>query len=438
MESIRTRYARNGDIHIAYQIFGDGEIDLVFVPGFISHIENSWDEPGFAEWLRKLGSFSRVIMFDKQGTGLSDRGSELPGMDERMDDVRAVMDAEGIERAAIFGISEGGSLATLFAATHPDRSRALILYGAFARFKSWFPTKEALKNLILYIEKDWGSGKSLQMFAPSKKDDLAFQQWWGKFERLGASPGAVKALMHMNSQIDTSDILASVNVPTLVMHRKDDVAVNVEGGRFLAERIPDAKYVELSGSDHLPWVGENTNQILDEMAKFLTGEWRPIESDRILATVLFTDIVGSTRHAVEMGDQQWRELLGRHNAMMQKNIARFRGRAIKSTGDGFLATFDGPARAIRCASASSEDARQLGIELRAGLHTGEIELIGEDIGGIAVHIASRVMGKAGGNEVWVSRTVKDLVVGSGFEFTDQGVYNLKGVPGDWQLFTVVL
>jgi len=438
VESSRTRYARNGDIHIAYQIFGDGEVDLVFVPGFISHIENSWDEPGFAEWLRKLGSFSRVIMFDKQGTGLSDRGGELPGMDERMDDVRAVMDAEGIERAAIFGISEGGSLATLFAATHPDRSRALILYGAFAQFRSWFPTEEALKNLILYIENDWGSGQSLPMFAPSKKDDSAFQQWWGRFERLGASPGAVKTLMRMNSQIDTSDILASVNVPTLIMHRKDDVAVNVEGGRFLAERIPGAKYVELSGSDHLPWVGQNTNQILDEMAKFLTGEWRPVEADRILATVLFTDIVDSTRHAAEMGDQQWRGLLDRHNTMMHRNIARFRGRAIKSTGDGFLATFDGPARAIRCASAASEDARLLGIETRAGLHTGEIELIGEDIGGIAVHIASRVLGQAGGNEVWVSRTVKDLVVGSGFEFTDQGVYNLKGVPGEWHLFTVKL
>jgi len=438
VEPSRTRYARNGDLHIAYQVFGDGEVDLVFVPGFISHIENAWEEPGCAGWLQRLGSFSRVIMFDKQGTGLSDRGGELPGMDERMDDVRAVMDAESIERAAIFGISEGGSLATLFTATHPDRSRALILYGAFARFKSWFPTKEALNELLLYVDKDWGSGKSLPMFAPSKKDDLAFRQWWGKFERLGASPGAVKTLMRMNSQIDTSDILDSVNVPTLIMHRTDDVAVDVEGGRFLAQRIPDAKYVELSGSDHLPWVGKNRNQILDEMAEFLTGEWRPFEADRILATVLFTDIVDSTRHAVEMGDQQWRELLDRHNRMMYKNIARFRGRAIKSTGDGFLATFDGPARAIRCAAAASEEVRQLGIEIRAGLHTGEIELIGDDIGGIAVHIASRVLGQAGDNKVWVSRTVKDLVVGAGFEFTDQGVFNLKGVPGEWQLFAVEL
>ncbi|UCC57118.1 MAG: adenylate/guanylate cyclase domain-containing protein [Gammaproteobacteria bacterium] len=438
MEPGRTLYARSGDIHVAYQVFGEGEVDLVFVPGFISHIVNSWEEPGLAEWLRRRGSFSRVIMFDKQGTGLSDRGGELPGMDERMDDVRAVMDAENIERAAIFGISEGGSLATLFAATHPDRCRALILYGAFARFKSWFPTKEALQGLMQYVDRDWGSGQSLPMFAPGRKDDLAFQQWWGRFERLGASPGAVKTLMRMNSRIDTSDILASVNVPTLVIHRKEDVAVSVEGGRFLAEQIHDAKYVELAGVDHLPWVGENRNRILDEMAKFLTGEWRPVEADRILATVLFTDIVESTKRAAEMGDQQWRDLLDRHNTMMHKNIVRFRGRAIKSTGDGFLATFDGPARAIRCASAASEAARQIGMEIQAGLHTGEIELMGDDIGGIAVHIASRVLGQAGDNEVWVSRTVRDLVVGSDFAFRDQGLYELKGVPGEWQLIAVEL
>lgn len=438
MEISRTQYAKNGDIHVAYQVFGEGEVDLIFVPGFISHIENSWDEPGLAEWLRRLGSFSRVIMFDKQGTGLSDRGTELPGMDERMDDVRAVMDAQGVERAAIFGISEGGSLATLFAATHPNRSRALVLYGAFARFMSWFPTKEALNALIRYVENDWGSGQSLPMFAPSRKGDLAFQQWWGRFERMGASPGAVKTLMRMNSQIDTSDILHSVNVPTLVIHRKDDIAVDVEAGRFLADQIPNAKYVELSGIDHVPWVGENRNQILDEIAKFLTGEWRPVEADRILATILFTDIVDSTRNAAELGDQHWRDLLDSHNNIMNKNIARFRGRTIKSTGDGFLATFDGPARAIRCASVVKEEMKQIGIEIRAGLHTGEIELIGNDIGGIAVHIASRVLAQARDNKIWVSRTVKDLVVGSGFEFNDRGIFKLKGVPGEWNLYTVEL
>ena len=304
MEPIRTHYAKNGDISVAYQVFGEGDVDLVFVPGFISHIENYWDEPRWAQWLRKLGSFSRVILFDKQGTGLSDRSSKAPGMDERMDDVRAVMDAVGIEKAAIFGISEGGSLATLFAASHPDRSQALILYGAFAQFKSWFPTQEALEGLFQYIDSAWGSGESLPMFAPTMKDDLALKEWWGKFERLGGSPGAAKKIMHLNSQIDITDILPTVNVPTLVIHRKDDVTVNVEGGRLLAERIPNAKYVELSGVDHLPMVGENPNQILDEMAQFLTGEWQPIETERILATVLFTDIVDSTKRAAEMGDQR--------------------------------------------------------------------------------------------------------------------------------------
>jgi pimeloyl-ACP methyl ester carboxylesterase len=434
----QTLYAKNGSVYIAYQVFGEGDVDLVFVPGFISHVENSWDEPSLAEWLQRLGSFCRVIMFDKQGTGLSDRGPDLPGMDERMDDVRAVMDAQNVKRAAIFGISEGGSLATLFAASHPERSCALILYGAFAKFSSWFPTKESLKDLIRYVEKDWGSGQSLPMFAPSKKDDLAYQQWWGRFERLGASPGAVKALMRMNSQIDTSNILSSVNVPTLVIHRNDDVAVNVEGGRYLANMIPDAKYVELPGADHLPWVGDNRNQILDEIAKFLTGGLGVIEVDRVLATILFTDIVDSTKHAADMGDQRWRNLLDQHNAVMHKNIIRYRGRIIKSTGDGILAIFDGPARAIRCAFSAKEEINQIGVEIRAGLHTGEIELIGDDIGGISVHIASRVLCQARDNKIWVSHTVKDLVVGSDFKFSEQGIYKLKGVPGEWGLYTVGL
>ena len=328
MEPIRTRYAKNGDINVAYQVFGEGDVDLVFVPGFISHIENYWDEPRFAQWLRRLGSFSRVILFDKQGTGLSDRASKLPGMDERMDDVGAVMDAVGVEKAAIFGISEGGSLATLFAASHPDRSQALILYGAFAQFKSWFPTQEALEGLFQYIDSAWGSGESLPMFAPTMKDDLALKEWWGKFERLGASPGAAKTIMRMNSQIDITDILPSVKVPTLIIHRRDDVTVDVEGGRLLAERIPNAKYVELSGVDHLPMVGENSNQILDEMEQFLTGELRPVETERILATVLFTDIVDSTKQAAELGDRQWRDLLERHHSLVRGELNRFRGQEI--------------------------------------------------------------------------------------------------------------
>jgi len=436
MEPIRTRYAKNGDINVAYQVFGEGDVDLVFVPGFISHIENYWDEPRLAQWLRRLGSFSRVILFDKQGTGLSDRSSKLPGMDERMDDVGAVMDAAGVEQAAIFGISEGGSLATLFAASHPDRSQALILYGAFAQFKSWFPTQEALEGLFQYIDSAWGSGESLPMFAPTMKDDLAMKEWWGKFERLGASPGAAKTIMRMNSQIDITDILPSVKVPTLIIHRRDDVTVNVEGGRLLAERIPNAKYVELSGVDHLPAVGENPNRILDEMAQFLTGELRPIDTERILATVLFTDIVDSTKRAIELGDRQWRDLLERHHSLVRGELKRFRGQEIDTAGDGFFATFDGPARGIRCACAIRDAVSSLGINIRAGLHTGECEVLGDKVSGIAVHIGARVMNKADTSEVLVSSTVKDLVAGSGLNFNDRGKYALKGIPGEWRLFLV--
>jgi len=430
----RTQYAKSGDVHIAYQVFGEGAVDLVFVPGFVSHIENYWDEPSFARWLQRLGSFSRVIMFDKRGTGLSDQVSELPGMDQRLDDVRAVMDAVGIERAAIFGISEGGSLATLFAATHPERSQALIIYGGFAQFSSWIPTQEAMESLFQYIDKSWGSGESWLNFAPTKEGDLAFQQWWGKFERLGASPGAVKTLMRMNSQIDITEILPSVNVPTLVIHRKDDTLVRVEAGRLLAERIPGAKYVELSGADHLPFVGENSDRILDEMEHFLTGETSTPSVERVLATVVFTDIVGSTARAQTLGDRAWGDLQDLHDKAVRKELERFRGNEVKWTGDGFLATFDGPARAIQCALAIVSTVRALGLEVRAGIHTGEVDLVKNDIRGIAVHIASRVADLANGGEVVVSRTVKDLVAGSGIAFQDYGTHELKGVPEQWKLF----
>jgi len=436
MEPIRTRYAKNGDVSVAYQVFGEGDVDLIMVPGFISHIENYWDEPRLAQWLRKLGSFSRVILFDKQGTGLSDRSSKAPVMDERMDDVRAVMDAVGIEKAALFGISEGGSLATLFAASHPQRSQALILYGAFAQFRSWFPTQEALEGLFQYIDTAWGSGESLPMFAPNMVDDLALKEWWGKFERLGGSPGAAKKIMRLNSQIDITDILPTVNVPTLIIHRKDDVTVNVEGGRLLAERIPNAKYVELSGADHLPFVGENSSQILDEMAQFLTGEWRPIETECVLATVLFTDIVGSSKRAAELGDRGWRDLLERHHSLVRGELNRFRGQEVDTAGDGFFATFDGPARGIRCACSIRNDVSSLGINIRAGLHTGECEVMEDKVSGIAVHIGARVMEKADPGEVLVSSTIKDLVAGSGLQFNDRGKHVLKGIPGEWRLFLV--
>ena len=436
MEPIRTRYAKNGDINVAYQVFGEGNVDLVMVPGFISHIENYWDEPNLARWLRKVGSFARVILFDKQGTGLSDRSSKVPGMDERMDDVRAVMDAVGVEQAALFGISEGGSLATLFAASHPGRSQALILYGAFAQFKSWFPTQEALESLFQYIDSAWGSGESMPMFAPSMTGDPAFKEWWGKFERLGASPGAAKKIMRLNSQIDITDILPSVKVPTLVIHRTDDVTVNVQGGRLLAERIANAKYVELPGVDHLPMIGENSDRILDEMAQFLTGELRPIETESVLATVLFTDIVDSTKLAAELGDRQWRDLLERHHSLVRGELNRFRGREIDTAGDGFFATFDGPARGIRCACAIRDAVPSIGITIRAGLHTGECEVLGDKVSGLAVHIGARAMNKAGPGEVLVSGTVKDLVAGSGLRFNDRGKHVLKGIPGEWRLFLV--
>ena len=430
----RTRYAKSGDVHIAYQVFGEGDTDLVFIPGFVSHLEIYWDEPNVTRWLRRLGNFSRVIRFDKRGTGLSDQVNELPSMDQRMDDVSAVMDAVGIERAVIFGASEGGSLATLFAASHPERSQALIIFGGFAQFSSWIPTQEALDRFIHYIDNDWGSGESMPIFAPTKKGDLAFQQWWGKFERLGANPAAAINLIRMNSQIDIADILTSINVPTLVMHRKDDISVDVEAGRLLAERIPNAKYVELSGADHLPFVGDNSYQILDEIERFLTGETSLPNFERTLATVVFTDMVDSTAKAEELGDQAWGDLQDLHDMAVRRELIRFQGNEVKWTGDGILAAFDRPARAIQCALTIVSTVRALGIEVRVGIHTGEVDFVRNDIRGIAVNIAARVADLAHGGDVVVSRTVKDLVAGSGIDFQEYGTHELKGVSDPWTLF----
>jgi pimeloyl-ACP methyl ester carboxylesterase len=433
-----TRYAKSGEIHVAYQTFGAGPIDLVLAPGFVSHIENYWDEPDFARWLLRLGSFCRVTMFDKRGTGLSDRVGELPVLDERMDDVRAVMDAVGVERAALLGISEGGPLAAVFAATHPDRCRALVLYGTFARFASWIATDEAFDAFVDYIDRNWGSGASLPMFAPSRQADESFQQWWGRFERLGASPAAAIALMRMNRQIDVTGILGSIRVPTLVIHRTEDVTVDVEGGRLLGERIPGARYVELPGRDHLPFVGDNAAEIADLIEEFVTGSRAVRPPDRVLATVLFTDIVGATEKAVALGDQRWRELLGLHHSTVREELARFRGREIDTAGDGFLAAFDGPARAVGCAHAVMRAVRRLGLEIRAGVHTGECEVMGDKLSGIAVHIGARVAALAGAGEVLVSGTVKDLVAGSGITFQDRGLQVLRGVPGEWRVYAAAV
>jgi class 3 adenylate cyclase len=431
-----TRYAKSGDVHVAYQVFGEGLLNLVIAPFFVSNIEVWWEYPDAARWMLRLANFARVAVFDKRGTGMSDRVTELPGLEQRIDDVRAVMDAVGMERAALLGMSEGGSLTALFAATYPERCSALVLYGSFARFASWLPTEEALAGFLGYIDQAWGSGGAASFVAPSLANDPATLQWFGRFERLGASPAAAIALMRMNSQIDISDIVPTIRVPTLVIHRKDDAGINVEGGRYLAEHIPGARYIELPGKDHLPWVGDNAMEIADNIEEFLTGARAPVTVDRVLATVLFTDIVGSTEKAVALGDQRWRDLLDNHHATIRRNLARFRGHEVKSTGDGILATFDGPARGVRCACAIADEIRPLGIEIRAGLHTGECEMTDNDVGGIAVHIGARVAALAGAGEVLVSSTVKDLVAGSGLRFGDRGSQSLKGVPGEWRIFAV--
>jgi class 3 adenylate cyclase len=429
-----THYANSEGVHVAYQEFGAGPVNLVFVPGFVSHIDNYWTHPDFARWLDRLGSFARVVMFDKRGTGLSDRVGDLPAMDERMDDVRAVMDAVGMERTAVFGISEGGSLATLFAAHHPDRCDALIVYGGFAQFTSWIPTDEALEQFYEYIDTAWGTGQSLPLFAPSFEGDAALQHWWAKFERLGADPGAAMDLMRMNSQIDISDVLSSIHVPTLIIHRVDDTTIAFAGGVRLADGIPNARLVELVGKDHLVFVGDSSFQIVDEIEQFLTGTRTEPLADRVLATILFTDIADSTSLASTMGDERWRTLMHAHDTLVSEQLDRYRGNVIKSTGDGVLATFDAPARAIRCALSIADGVRSLGLEIRAGLHTGEVHLVNGDIQGISVHIASRVADIAQAHEVLVSRTVKDLTAGSGITLEPYGTHSLKGVPDEWQLF----
>jgi class 3 adenylate cyclase/pimeloyl-ACP methyl ester carboxylesterase len=423
-----TRYAKSGDVHIAYQVFGSGATDLVFVPGFISHIENYWEHPDLARWLLRLAAFARVIMFDKRGTGLSDPVAEMPSLELRMDDVRAVMDAAGTESAALQGVSEGGALAALFAATYPQRCQRLVLYGAFARFPS---AAEALKPFFKYADRAWGSGLSLPAWAPSRQNDPTMQQWWGRFERLGASPAAAMAVMRMAAETDVGDIVSSIRVPTLVIHCKDDTLIPIECGCFIARNIPAAQLIELPGQDHLFFIHE---QIGDCIEEFLTGSVSVAESERVLATVLFTDIVGSTARAEQIGDRRWRDLLDAHHASVRRELARYRGTEVKSLGDGFLATFDGPARAVRCACAIAEAVRPLEILVRCGLHTGEIEITCNDVQGIAVHIASRVSALAGAGEILVSRTVKDLVAGSGLHFEERGRYSLKGLLEPMELY----
>jgi pimeloyl-ACP methyl ester carboxylesterase len=436
----KTEYARSGDLHIAYQVVGSGLLDLVYVPGWVSHVDLAWEEPMLAHFLARLASFSRLITFDKRGTGLSDRvpQEELPSLEARMDDLRAVMDAAGSERAAIFGFSEGGNLSTTFAATYPERTRALIMFGTFAkRIRSadypWAPTVEERQQTYEDVARDWGHGMSLDRYVPSKLDDEAFTRRLSAYFRSAASPGAAVALLRMNSEIDVRQVLPAIHVPTLVMHRTGDRSVHVEEGRWMAGQIPGARFVELTGEDHMPWVGDQ-DAILDEIQEFLTGIRPEREPDRVLATVLVTDIVGSTRHATRLGDRAWSELLARHHDIVRGELRAFRGREVDTAGDGFLATFDGPARAVGCACRIRDTVRALGLEIRAGLHTGEIELAGGKPHGIAVHTGARIASVAQANEILVSSTVKDLVSGSGIRFADRGMHALKDIPRQWQLF----
>ena len=436
----KTRYAKSGDVHIAYQVVGDGRLDLVYAPAWIGNMELFWEEPSCARFLKRLASFSRLILFDKRGTGSSDRSVEIPIIEQQIDDLTSVMDSVGSERAALLGASEGGSLCTLFAATHPERTSALILCGAVATTRwspetPWALTRETFETWIQTVGREWGGPLAIELFAPSVAHDQRFRDWWARLLRLAASPATAIELLRRVDEIDIRPVLPTIQVPTLVLHCTGDRIVNVENGRYLGRHIPNAKYVELPGADHFPYVGD-TDAILAEIEEFLTGARHAPEADRVLATVLFTDIVGSTAHAAGMGDQRWRDLLGSYQALVRGELARSRGREVKTLGDGFLATFDGPARAIRCACAIRDSVRPLGIEIRAGLHTGECELMDDDVGGIAVHIGARVASSAAPSEVLVSSTVKDLVAGSGLRFADRGTHHLHGVPGEWRLFAV--
>jgi pimeloyl-ACP methyl ester carboxylesterase/class 3 adenylate cyclase len=435
-----TRYAKSGEVHIAYQVVGEGPFDMVFVPGFVSNVEAVWSSPPRARFLQGLASFCRLILFDKRGTGMSDRTSQIFTLEQRMEDVHAVMDAAGSERAALFGFSEGGPMSILFAATYPKRTRALVFYGSYAK-RSWaadYPfgwTSEQWDAFLANMEENWGKpdGVVLDRWAPSIARDEQAATAAAAYFRASASPGAALAVMKMNREIDVRDILPSVHVPTLIMHRVDERVIHVDNARYMARRIPGAKLVELPGIDHMPWVGD-FEPIVQETAEFLTGTRHVAEPERELATVQFIDIVQSTERAAALGDRKWRELLEGFQSLVRESLRQHRGREIDTAGDGFLAAFDGPARAIRCAVAVRERARAHGIELRAGVHTGECEIIGEKLGGIAVHTGSRVAGKAEPGEILVSQTVKDLVAGSGLQFAERGVHSLKGVPGEWRLY----
>jgi class 3 adenylate cyclase len=443
VDAPETRYAQSGELSIAYQVFGEGDLDLVFVPGFISHGDLSWQAPLSGEFFRRFGSFARVITFDKRGTGLSERTLGFGSAEDRMDDIRAVMDTVGCERAALVGVSEGGPLTILFAATYPERASALVLWGTFARVQPApdYPIGVDPSVIDPFVEglvARWNTGNALRFFISNIGTDPETSAFVARYERTAATPAMVREIMHRNCEIDVRSALPAINAPTFVVHRSGDPAVPVECGRYLADEIPGARYLELPGAWHLNGSEGGENEALDAVEEFLTGRRHdpPIAIDRVLKTVVFTDIVGSTERAAAEGDRKWRELLDAHDTAIRQELIRFRGEEINTTGDGFLAAFDGPGRAIQCAQAMAQAARGLGLEVRAGLHTGECELRGDNLAGIAVHIGARVSALAGPGEVLVTSTVRDLVAGSGIAFGDRGQQTLKGVPGEWQLLAV--
>ena len=437
-----THYAKSGDVHIAYQVVGEGPVDLVLIHGWTSHLEYQWEDPALARFLNRLASFSRLIVFDKRGTGLSDRVAEsaLPTLEQRMDDIRAVMDAAGSNRAAIFGLSEGGPLSTLFAATYPARTAALIMYGAYAKWirsddYPWAPTREEHEAAFKAYEKHWGTPVGLKILAPSVANDERARQWYAHSLRVSASPGAGVTLYRMNIEVDVRAILPTIRVPTLILHRTGDRLIPCQAGRYMAEQIPSAEFVELPGDDHIAWIGD-TEPLLAEVQEFLTGERPVLEADRVLATVLFVDIVQSTQRATAIGDSRWRDLVNNYQQQVDKEVTRLGGRVVNTAGDGVFAIFDGPARAIKCARAVKSVVGTLGLAIRCGIHIGECVIEGDDVAGIAVHIGARVAARARPGEILISSTEKDLIAGSGVECSDRGSHVLKGVAGRWRLFAV--
>ena len=438
----QTRYASSGDISIAYQVLGSGPFDLVLVHGWVSHLDMQWEEPHLAAFLSRLASFARLIILDKRGTGLSDRVAltELPTLEQRMDDLRAVMDAADSEKATLFGISEGGAMCLLFAATYPRRVRSVLTFGSYAkRIRTadypWAPTREERETAYADIPHTWGTTRGMETVFSSMIGDPAFDEWLGAYFRAAASPASAVALLRMNSEADIRAILPTVRVPALIMNRIEDGDVRAEEARYISSRIPGATLKTFPGADHVPWVG-HTEDILGEIEEFLTGSRSAATSDRVLATILSTDIAGSTELVTRLGDRNWRELLERHHAVVRRELQRYRGREIDTAGDGFFAAFDGPARAIRCAQAVVGETAKLGVEVRAGLHTGECEVLGDKLTGIAVHTAARVAAAASPGEVLVSATVRDLVAGSGITFAERGEHALKGLPDRLRLFAV--